>query len=568
MLSLHKFSQSLLDDNDRLMALTILSLHALLIWGDSTPFFSALLLCHYGFFLLWQPILRTSSHLSWQQMLLISAFAVLASILFKHLWFVTFWVAGLFSLIGGRVLSSASKQRRLPKVLAASYLLTILLMWVVPKLISANDDLAAAKYLFHYVLPVLPLIILFLPGKNKPKAQTRNIDFFYTLLIFLLTIIFILGSFAIGVVWHMHYLKLIVFVAFGLAATLVAISWLWNPGKTFSGLELLMSNYLLSIGLPFEQWIINIASHAEHEPSAESFLNAAMHELSRLDWVSGLSWQQENSKQQLGQVSDHISRFNFQQLQLTLYSRWHFTPAMYLHVQILTQIMTKFYEAKRREETISRNMYMQTLYETGSRLTHDIKNILQSLGTLSTAIEQNHHADNDARLIELIQLQLPRLSQRLSNTLSKLELPCIERKNQEQASIWWGNFKQLHAHPQIQFEAPDHFPKTEIDADMLDSVIDNLLQNALSKAKREQAINCVTLMPCSRFCLEVTDTGSAIPADIAGKLFKSNISSGNGLGVGLYHAAQQASLAGYKLSLTDNIDGEVRFRLEMTQALG
>ncbi len=559
-----KLHQSLLNDPDRLMALTILSLHAVLIWGNNTPFYSTLLLCHYGFFLLWQPILRPNSSLSWQQVLLISAFAFAASVLFTHLWFVAFWVAGLFSLIGGRVLSSASKQWRLPKILAAIYLLTILLMWVVPKLVNANDDLAAAEYLLHYVLPLLPLTILFLPARNKSDVQSRNIDFFYTLLIFLLSIIFILGSFAIGVVWDIHYLKLIVFVAFGLAATLITISWLWNPGKTFSGLELLMSNYLLSIGLPFEQWIRDIANHADRETSPDSFLAASMQELAKLDWVSGITWEHDNITQQVGNQSDYVAHYTFQYLRITLYSRWQFTPAMYLHVQLLIQIMTEFYEAKCREETISKNMYMQTLYETGSRLTHDIKNILQSLGNLSTAIDQNQHTGDDARLIELIKIQLPRLSQRLNNTLSKLELPSLERKNQEKASIWWENFKLLHAHHQIQFEAPASFPKTDIDADLLDSVVDNLLQNALNKAKREQNIRItVTLMPSGHFCLEVTDTGSAIPPEIASKLFKSNISSSNGLGVGLYHAARQARLAGYELSLTDNENGEVRFRLEM-----
>jgi signal transduction histidine kinase len=497
--------------------------------------------------------------------LIILVFAATATVLFKNLWFIAFWVAGLFSLIGGRALSSNAKHWRLPKILAASYLLTILLIWVVPKLIDANGDLAAAEFVLNYLLPILPLAILFLSASNKPAAQARNIDFFYTLLIFLLTIIIILGSFAIGVIWQIHYLKLLIIVVFGLAATLVAVSWLWNPSKTFSGLELLMSRYLLSIGMPFEQWIRNIANHAEKELSSDDFLIAAMRELATLNWVSGLIWQHDGITQQIGETSKFVSTYNFQQLQLTLYSRWQFTPAMYLHVQLLTQIIEEFYEAKCREETISKNMYMQTLYETGSRLTHDIKNILQSLGTLSTAVEQNQNAGNDAKLIELIKTQLPRLSRRLANTLTKLELPSVERKNQEKVSLWWANFKQINAHYQIEFEAPADLPKTDIDTDVLDSVVDNLLQNALIKAKREQDIRInVSLMPSSHFCLEVTDTGSAIPPDIANKLFKSNISSSNGLGVGLYHAAQQAKLAGYELSLTDNEDGEVRFRLEMT----
>jgi signal transduction histidine kinase len=237
---------------------------------------------------------------------------------------------------------------------------------------------------------------------------------------------------------------------------------------------------------------------------------------------------------------------------------------MYLHVQLLTQILGEFYEAKRREETIAQNSYMQSLYETGSRLTHDIKNILQSLGTLSAATDQSHGHEDDIKLIALIKKQLPRLSQRLASTQAKLEMPSIAKKSQEKVSLWWKNFKQLNAHYLVQFEAPSSLPITDIDPDVLDSVADNLIQNALEKARFEANILIkVTLMPSQHFCLEVTDTGSAIPQAIADQLFKSHISSSNGLGVGLYHAAQQAKHAGYELSLIDNNDGEVRFRLEM-----
>jgi sensor histidine kinase regulating citrate/malate metabolism len=100
----------------------------------------------------------------------------------------------------------------------------------------------------------------------------------------------------------------------------------------------------------------------------------------------------------------------------------------------------------------------------------------------------------------------------------------------------------------------------------LDSVVDNLLHNALEKARLEaNTIIKVSLMPSAHFCLEVTDTGSAVPKNVAERLFKAHISSKNGLGVGLFHAAQQAKNAGYELSLVDNLDGEVRFRLEMIE---
>ena len=379
--TLSNLYRHLFDDTDRLMALMLLSLHALLIWGDVSNVFSALFLCHYGFFLLWQPILHHRKKLSWQSISIVVIGAAVA-LLYVNWWITAFWIAGLFALIGGRIFSGDSTRARLPNILAATYLLAVLLLWVVPKLLGAKDDLAAAEFLLIYLLPILPLTILFLSAKNRPIAPSQNIDFFYTLLIYLLTLIIILGAFAIGITWQVNYVKLLIYVVLGLAVTLVVISWLWNPSETFSGLELLMSRYLVSIGLPFEEWLRKIAMHADYELTASDFLEASMRELAALKWVSGVTWELDGAKHQVGFATPHISTFSFQQLHLTLYSRWQFSPAMYLHVQLLTQIMSEFYEAKCREETISQNTYMQTFYETGSRLTHDIKNILQSLGCL------------------------------------------------------------------------------------------------------------------------------------------------------------------------------------------
>ena len=566
---LSNFYQDLFKDSDRVMALMILSLHALLIWGNLGRLHSALFLCHYGLFLLWQPVVGQNNKLSWQAGIAIIMGALL-TMTFSNWWAIAFWLAGLFALIGGRVFSSESRLSGLPNILAATYLLAILLLWVVPKLLGATNDLAAAEFLLIYFLPALPLTILFLTAKNKAKAQPPNIDFFYTLLIFLLTVIIILGSYAIGVIWQIHYIKLLSIAVMGLATTLLALSWLWNPNASFSGLELLMSRYLLSLGLPFEQWISKIASYADYEPTADKFLRSALQELSQLNWVSGLDWRVEDAVHRLGNSTLFVSTFSFQRLHLTLYSRWQFSPAMYLHVQLLTQILGEFYEAKLREETISQNIYMQTFYETGSRLTHDIKNILQSLGTLCSAAEQNTDSDDDDhRLIELIRKQLPRLNQRLASTLTKLERPSTEKNRQAKVSTWWKKFINLNTHfngnYKVHFDTPATMPKVDIDPEVLESVVDNLLQNALEKAKLDPHIIIrIALLPVDYFCLEVSDTGKAIPAEIAERLFKSHVSSKSGLGVGLYHAAQQAQQAGYELSLVDNYDGEVRFRLDKT----
>lgn len=329
-----------------------------------------------------------------------------------------------------------------------------------------------------------------------------------------------------------------------------------------------MSRYLLSLGLPFEQWIKKIAAHADYSPTAEAFLHAAMRELAELNWVSGLNWKINDTQHQIGNPTRFISTFNFQELHLTVYSRWQFSPAMYLHVQLLTQILWEFYEAKCREESITQNTYTQTLYETGSRLTHDIKNILQSLGTLCAAAEHPSGPEDDNQLVELIRRQLPRLNQRLASTLTKLEMPSVEKKQQAKTATWWKNFKKTNSHLPVLFDAPTKLPKTDIDADVLDSVVDNLVQNAVEKAKMEPNIIIrVTLCDSPNFKLEVTDTGSAIPEDIAERLFKSHVSSKNGLGIGLFHAGQQAKQAGYQLSLVENMPGNVRFRIEAIETV-
>ena len=52
------------------------------------------------------------------------------------------------------------------------------------------------------------------------------------------------------------------------------------------------------------------------------------------------------------------------------------------------------------------NAYTQAVYETGSRLTHDVKNLLQSLKTLCSAAEYSQ-PDQAASLQTLMQRQLP-----------------------------------------------------------------------------------------------------------------------------------------------------------------
>ncbi|HVO70196.1 MAG TPA: hypothetical protein VMT24_09125, partial [Aggregatilineaceae bacterium] len=58
------------------------------------------------------------------------------------------------------------------------------------------------------------------------------------------------------------------------------------------------------------------------------------------------------------------------------------------------------------------------------------------------------------------------------------------------------------------------------------------------------------------------DNGEALPDPLARTLFTSPVPSRQGLGVGLYQAARQASVLGYRVELSRNRPGDVCFNLK------
>lgn len=556
--------QFFITHSNRILAFMLLSLHAFLITGDDASHASrSYFLCHYGLFLMWQPIWQQNQKMSKAAAGMVLGLGLVAYFLINW-WLTAIWLSILFGLLGGRIFSDDAKNNRMVHILAAIYLLTMLLLWVVPKLLNINAELEATHYAVYYLIPILPVVIFFFAHPERSQEQLPILDFFYTMLLTLLAFILALASYAIGTIQNVHYLQTIFMTMFGLAFGLIALSLLWKPTTRFSGVELLMSRYLTSVGMPFERWVRNIAALGEIETSPKGFLDAAMREMQSLPWVAGVSWMTDESSGKIGEASPHVAEFNFKDFHMTLNTNWEISPALYMHVKLLTQIMGEFYHAKCREETLRQNAYMQAFYETGSRLTHDIKNILQSTGTLVAAAEQSDENDQEA-LLRLIRRQLPMLNQRIASTLDKLKAPGEEKQKLEKISAWWRDLQLRHRESGVEFFA-DSLPLQDINAEVLDSVLDNLISNALEKAKYQPdtSITVNLLHEEANGCrIEVADTGKAMDAAIANDLFKKHIASHNGLGVGLYHAGKDAQQAGYELSLIHNVNGDVRFRVSL-----
>lgn len=542
------------------LGLMLLGLHAAIAWGIQGWWSSALLLAHIGLFLMWQPVWRGEGELEPRYAFLVVIVGVFLAA-WSNWWLVAVWLAVLFGLIGGSVPGMAERRQRLTSIIAALYLLSLLLMWVVPHLFTRPIIDPVLAVVVRYGLLVLPIAIILIRTESIRTSAPVAVDLFYSVILFLLVVALVLGSFVVKEVSHGNYLVALAQTLLVIALLLIALSWLWNPHSGFAGVGTLLSRYLMSLGLPFEVWVQGLASLAEREGEPQRFLSQALQSMLDLPWVTGLEWQTQNSQGEFGVRSEHVSDVSQGSLKIRAFTRWDLSPAMLLHLKLLTQMVGHFHEAKRREQLQRQNAYTQAIYETGARLTHDVKNLLQSLRSLCSAVESSDPGQSDS-LQALLQRQLPQITQRLNSTLDKLKTPQQTDAASLPAGDWWGALIQRHTGRNIQF-AIDGAPNSErVPGELFDSVADNLIDNALNKATDSARVQVrVTFLPASGGTLAVCDTGEGISADVVSQMFEAPVASQTGLGVGLYHAAKQASQHGYRLALAANEPGSVCFVL-------
>jgi len=539
----------------------LLALHVAVVFDADATVTRAFLLAHYGLFLLWQPLVRSEARIEPRLAFPVFAMAALL-VLVDSTWVMALWLAILAGLVGAVATSQNERGPRLAYLFALAYLLALLLAWVLPQSLggaSLPDELRAAV---RYILPLLPLVILFLPA-TRQRSASSTLDFIYGLMLSLLIMVMALGVFAVVAVAKVSYAWALVQTLLGMAALLLALSWLWNPRAGFAGLGQVTSRYLLSVGLPFEGWAQRLATLAERERDPESFVRDALSDLHELTWIRGGRWQAARGEGTFGEPAAHAIVHAFHGLTLTWQSPRPLTPALALHVRLLSQLLGYFYAAKVREQTLREQAYSQAIHDTGARLTHDVKNILQSLKTLLAAADTSTPEDSE-RLLALMKRQLPQLATRLSQTVDKLKQPAEMDVAHVAAHTWWAALQTRYEHDDVQFFA-EVLDDTPLPQDLFDSVVDNLLTNALRKRQNQPGVAVevrLTLHPL--VSLTVTDSGSAAPEHVARNLFLSPVASDFGLGVGLYQAARQAARSGFRLELSDNQPGGVAFRLQAT----
>ena len=347
---------------------------------------------------------------------------------------------------------------------------------------------------------------------------------------------------------------------FVMALFLIILAWCWAPIAGFSGLGQIWERYVQNAGTPFELWLAHLQENANRTQDAQAFLQLAVAQLESLPWVIGVSWKADDDHGQLGTLSGPVYTSTTTDLIISIHTQRPMGATLTLHARLLIQMIGHFYRAKEREAMLSRQAHLHAIYETGARMTHDIKNLLQALKTMAGALATPGTRDPQA-LNQLVRRQLPHISQRLELALDKLQSPQHVSSETRLASTWWRDFIERHGDSDLQFTAQiDEDP--EIPADLFHSVADNLLENIRYKRQLEPDLKAsIHFTTQTRGgCLTISDTGTPIPDEVAKQLFRSVVASDAGLGIGLYQAAQQAQDSNYELCLVEN-DARVSFEL-------
>lgn len=531
-------------------------LHIAVLRGTADEWARALLLAHLGLLLLWQPFLRGEHRISVPQGVFIATGAVVV-MLWIGWWLLAFWVVVLAGLVGGKVFLHQARWQRRAYLVVFIYLVALLAVIILPEIAPRREVAPEIRTWAEYGLPVLLALLALMPAEAESPEAPQVIDFFYSIFLMMLLGMVILGSFTFMTLGRTSYLQALTNTVFLIAGSIFVLGLAWNPRTGYAGLNVFFSRYLFSIGLPLEKWLHFLAQLSQQESRPERFVAEGVAGLARLPWIAGAAWDAAGQHGENGTRTEHAVSYEGEELSLIIFSRYRTSPALQWHMHLLGQLLGEFYSAKLREQKLRQASYLQAVHETGARLTHDVKNLLQSLNVLCSIAGQEDSPQSQA----LIRRQLPAITQRLSATLEKLQHPGDDEARRAPLREWWAGLRRQYQGQAIEFAASGE-PAIEIPGALFDGVADNLLQNALAKRGLDAGVRIRVLLNATDHAeLRVCDSGKAISPDLARQLLAAPVASATGLGIGLYQAARHAEASGYALTLAENRDGEVCFML-------
>ncbi|MBN1378699.1 MAG: hypothetical protein JXA04_05645 [Gammaproteobacteria bacterium] len=545
------------NSSHRLLAFSFLPLQ-LSIWNKADPVVSkALFLVHIGLFLFWQPFISHKTQIQTRPTIIL-ILALLGIIYLGGGWAQMIWIVLLVGILSSYRLPSM--QDKLIFLLVISFLLIELFGGLIPGTLLEDKDLLISTASINYLTLCMILMALILPAKTG-SFRNYSSDLLYSIIAIAVVVVLAMAT----LLWmfygkYDYYISLILSLM-TLACVLITFNLIFRPSSEVGLLAQFTDRYALNLGTPFESFLLEAAEISEQTDDPDNYLQQAFVSLCKLDWVLGFEWKAKHSTGETGSDSNHSNAFDFDDLKVTLYSQQKLGDAMKIHANLLIKLVEIFYTAKLREMSLSRSAHMEAIYETGARLTHDIKNLLQSLTLMLSATNAKPMTAGDTKLFFK---NLEIITQRLQITLLKLRNPETLSRSSVSLENWWTDVQQRESSNDFVRFVEEITEGIEVPEELFNSVFENLVDNAKKKRRREPNINIEVkiISTLDTLQLEVRDNGSEVPEHVAKHLLEGPVKSRSGFGIGLYQAAKQAAAHGYKLVLEENKAGSVCFVLK------
>lgn len=542
----------------RLFALVLIGLEWSLSSALSGWMIQIFLLVHFSAFLAWVLHRNTSFHLLSPIGIIALVFAAF-NIVFAEPILLIGWKFILIALIASNITNQ--KLSRLFDILALLSLFLTLFLFDLNRIFNIYPMSALFEMVTRLILTgfFIPLFVL-----QPTQQHYKNIDFFSGIMTAFIGLFISIMTLFLVFYQQIQY-PTALFISCSLIILFIllyGIVWLMLGNiQSFNQLNL---NQNATHEHSFEQWIAMLIQPGIYKTTTpQEYLEEGLDNLQHiLPNICGLSTHSLYGDKNWGEHGNHIFEIQVQSLEITFYSNNKISVNYQSHIKLLIQLLEHFHQAKRREEILSQQAHLQAIYETGAKLTHDMKNILQSLKGITSIIESASQPENFGDTQKVLQGQFPYLGQRLQRILDKIQQPLQSQQTYVLIREWWTNLQARYHKREIIFSA-NMMWNSKIPEEIFDNVVENLLENAFNKRQREPDLHIqVTLETTEKQVrLTVCDNGTVIPEELFKQLLTQPVPSRDGYGVGLYQVAKQTIHSGYRLKVSHNEKGKVCFEL-------
>lgn len=524
-----------------------------------------LLTAHLGAFLLWQPVVSADRRVDVRPFVLLLAGLIVFQIVLGWI-SLSVWLGMLAGLVVAQAATRSTRRDRLPDELGFVYLVLVLFAWIVPLGVPTDPAVqdVLARFACNAGYGVLLLVAVSAFG-GRGRQGSGLPDFAAAATAMLSVGAIVLTALAFMFLRAETYERALIAAVVSVALVLLTLGWLWNPRGGYSGVALLLSRRALAGGLPLEVWLGEVSEEARRASSAEAFIVAAARRMLDLPGVLGVRWQAGHDVAgELGKLGRYTARFEHGELVITLATRGAADALSLWRWDLMVKILAEFLLSRRQAADLAEIGYLRAIHETGARLTHDVKNLLQSFEALLFAAESGFDRDPVGTRALMLR-QLPVLAGRLRLALDRLRQPEAGAGDQEPLAAWWERLCARLQGVECVGQADD---QASIPSTLFDRFVDNCVQNARDKAGALGTPHIRVALEGRHgdIVLTVRDNGAAVPPDRAARLMREPLTSEAGLGVGLLQLAREAALHGWCVRLVENRDGAVCFQLDQARS--